>query len=322
MAILATPQKRGQAVGTLTSGIVSGILLSRFISGAIADIAGWRAVYLTAACLMLMIAGIVWKIMPSPPQQPQPQKPTYLSLLKSVFQLYLTEPQLRKRGITALFIFAAFSMLWTTMVMPLTALSLSHTQTGMFGLAGFAGMLAAARAGKWADQGWAQRTTGLALALLTISWLPIGYAETSLLWLIAGVIALDFAVQAVHVSSQSLIIAAACSGKPPGWGLHVFLFAGQRGRGYRCHTALFPLGMAGGLPCGRRGQRVCISDLVRIASIMIFVLRFKGASQKDRNTDLIAASYLYRIHFFNAFKQLCSCCIMTCTLTKKECDHD
>ncbi len=192
VAILATPQKRGQAVGTLTSGIVSGILLSRFISGAIADIAGWRAVYLTAACLMLMIAGIVWKIMPSPPQQPQPQKPTYLSLLKSVFQLYLTEPQLRKRGILALFIFAAFSMLWTTMVMPLTALSLSHTQTGMFGLAGFAGMLAAARAGKWADQGWAQRTTGLALALLTISWLPIGYAETSLLWLIAGVIALDF----------------------------------------------------------------------------------------------------------------------------------
>ncbi len=51
---------------------------------------------------------------------------------------------------------------------------------------------------------------------------------------------------------------------------------------------------------------------------MIFVLRFKGASQKDRNTDLIAASYLYRIHFFNAFKQLCSCCIMTCTLTKKK----
>ncbi|PLC76352.1 MFS transporter [Klebsiella variicola] len=206
VAILATPQKRGQAVGTLTSGIVSGILLSRFISGAIADIAGWRAVYLTAACLMLLIAGVVWKVMPSPP--PQPQKPTYLSLLKSVFQLYLTEPQLRKRGILALLIFAAFSMLWTTMVMPLTALSLSHTQTGMFGLAGIAGVLAASRAGRWADQGWAQRTTCLALALLALSWLPIACAETSLLWLIAGVIALDFAVQAVHVTNQSLIIAA------------------------------------------------------------------------------------------------------------------
>lgn len=206
VAILATPQKRGQAVGTLTSGIVSGILLSRFISGAIADIAGWRAVYLTAACLMLLIAGVIWKVMPSP--TPQSQKPTYLSLLKSVFQLYTTEPQLRKRGILALLIFAAFSMLWTTMVMPLTALSLSHTQTGMFGLAGIAGVLAASRAGKWADQGWAQRSTGLALALLALSWLPIAFAETSLLWLIVGVIALDFAVQAVHVTNQSLIIAA------------------------------------------------------------------------------------------------------------------
>lgn len=208
VAILATPQKRGQAVGTLTSGIVSGILLSRFISGAIADIAGWRAVYLTAACMMLLMAGVVWKVMPSPSKQSQPQKSTYLSLLKSVFQLYITEPQLRKRGILALLIFTAFSMLWTTMVMPLTALSLSHTQAGMFGLAGLAGVLAASRAGKWADQGWAQRTTGLALALLALSWLPIAYVETSLLWLLVGVIALDFAVQAVHVSNQSLIIAA------------------------------------------------------------------------------------------------------------------
>lgn len=208
VAILATPQKRGQAVGTLTSGIVSGILLSRFISGAIADIAGWRAVYLTAACMMLLMAGVVWKVMPPPSKQSQPQKSTYLSLLKSVFQLYITEPQLRKRGILALLIFAAFSMLWTTMVMPLTALSLSHTQAGMFGLAGLAGVLAASRAGKWADQGWAQRTTGLALALLALSWLPIAYVETSLLWLLVGVIALDFAVQAVHVSNQSLIIAA------------------------------------------------------------------------------------------------------------------
>ncbi len=298
VAILATPQKRGRAVGTLTSGIVSGILLSRFISGAIADIAGWRAVYLTAACLMLVIAGVVWKIMPSPPQQPQPQKPTYLSLLKSVFQLYLTEPQLRKRGIPALFIFAAFSMLWTTMVMPLTALSLSHTQTGMFGLAGFAGMLAAARAGKWADQGMGSAHyrpgAGAADHLMASYRLCRNLSALADSWRhCAGLCGTGRSC----LQPEPDHCRRACSGKPPGWGLHVFLFAGQRDRGYRCHTALFQLGMAGGLPCGRRGQRVCISDLVRIASIMIFVLRFKGASQKDRNTDLIAASYLYRIHF-------------------------
>ncbi len=101
-----------------------------------------------------------------------------------------------------------------------------------------------------------------------------------LLWLIAGVIALDFAVQAVHVSSQSLIIAAGPAAASRTVGAYMCFIRWAARRGYRCHTALFPLGMAGGLPCGRRGQRVCISDLVRIASIMIFVLRFKGASQK------------------------------------------
>ena len=105
--------------------------------------------------------------MPSPPQQPQPQKPTYLSLLKSVFQLYLTEPQLRKRGIGAIYL-RRFQHVMDDHGHAAHRPFLSHTQTGMFGLAGFAGMLAAARAGKWADQGWAQRTTGLALALLTI----------------------------------------------------------------------------------------------------------------------------------------------------------
>ncbi len=139
--------------------------------------------------------------------------------MKSVFQLYLTEPQLKARDPGAIYL-RRFQHAMDDHGHAAHRPFLSHTQTGMFGLAGFAGMLAAARAGKWADQGWAQRTTGLALALLTISWLPIGYAETSLLWLIAGVIALDFAVQAVHVSSQSLIIAAeACSGKPHRLGL-------------------------------------------------------------------------------------------------------
>ncbi|SUB07264.1 MFS transporter [Pantoea agglomerans] len=205
-AMLASPEQRGQAVGSVTSGIVIGILLARFVSGMIADLAGWRAVYLTAACLLLLTSLILAKVLPA--TAGQTQRTSYPHLLLSVFRLFLTEPQLRKRGILALLIFAAFSMLWSSMVLPLTALSLSHTQTGMFGLAGLAGALAASRAGAWADLGLGQRATGLALALLTFSWLPIAALHTSLLWLIFGVILLDFAVQTVHVINQSLIVAA------------------------------------------------------------------------------------------------------------------
>ncbi|EJM62844.1 MFS transporter [Pseudomonas sp. GM48] len=207
-AVLATPSQRGQAVGTVTSGIVLGILLARFTSGLIADLAGWRAVYFVSSGLMLIIAAVFCKVLP-PVVSPHNQY-TYPALIRSLFMLFITEPVLRIRGLLALLIFAAFSVLWTSMVLPLSAppLSLSHTAIGMFGLAGVAGALAARRSGRWADQGFGQRVTGISLAILTLSWLPISYAETSLFALVCGVIMLDFAVQAVHVTNQSLIFAA------------------------------------------------------------------------------------------------------------------
>jgi len=207
-AVLATPSQRGQAVGTVTSGIVLGILLARFTSGLIADIAGWRAVYFVSSGLMLTLAAVLWKVVPVTPSPRQ--KDTYLALIGSLFKLFISEPTLRARGLLALLIFAAFSVLWTAMVLPLSAppLSLSHTAIGLFGLAGVAGALAARRAGRWADQGLGQRVTGIALGLLTLSWLPISVAGTSLVALVCGVVLLDFAVQAVHVTNQSIIFAA------------------------------------------------------------------------------------------------------------------
>jgi predicted MFS family arabinose efflux permease len=207
-ASLATPSQRGQTIGMVTSGIVLGILLARFTSGLIADLAGWRAVYFLSSGLMLVLAAVLWKIVPhtAPPQS----RDSYFVLIQSLFKLLITEHVLQVRGMLALLIFAAFSVLWTAMVLPLSAppRSLSHTAIGMLGLAGFAGALAARSAGRWADQGLGQRVTGLALSVLTFSWLPISFAQTSLITLICGVILLDFAVQAVHVTSQSMIFAA------------------------------------------------------------------------------------------------------------------
>jgi predicted MFS family arabinose efflux permease len=207
-AVLARPSQRGRAVGTVTSGIVLGILLARFTSGLVADLAGWRAVYLASSGLMLTLAAVLWKHVPDIRSPHSPG--TYLSLIRSLFTLLISDPVLRVRGLLALLIFAAFSVLWTAMVLPLSAppLSLSHTAIGLFGLAGVAGALAARRAGRWADQGLGQRVTGLALGVLMLSWLPISFAQTSLLAFVCGVILLDFAVQAVHVTSQSLIFAA------------------------------------------------------------------------------------------------------------------
>ncbi|WP_420803023.1 MFS transporter [Pseudomonas syringae] len=207
-ASLTSPEQRGQAVGTVTSGVILGILLARFVSGAMADLAGWRGVYFVSAVLMVCMSLLLYRAMPT--SQASQEKGNYWQLLGSVFTLYRTERTLRVRGTFALLIFAAFSVLSTAMVLPLSAAphSLSHTQIGLFGLAGIAGALAAMQAGRLADKGLGNRTTGIALALLTLSWLPSAFIDSSLLALAVGVILLDFAVQAVHVTNQSLIFAA------------------------------------------------------------------------------------------------------------------
>ncbi|WP_145147262.1 MFS transporter [Paenibacillus xylanexedens] len=204
-AHLAAPSERGRIVGQVTSGIVIGILLARTVAGTLNDWLGWRSVYLFSASLTLL--GIVALYLVLPRQQSPQVKQSYFRLLRSVLLLYHEMPVLRVRGILAMLIFTAFSILWTSMVLSLSSppLSLSHTVIGAFGLAGAAGALAAARAGKLADRGLGQKTTGTSLVILLLSWLPIGYVHHSLWFLILGVILLDLAVQAVHVTNQSLI---------------------------------------------------------------------------------------------------------------------
>ncbi|WP_157277392.1 MFS transporter [Paenibacillus taiwanensis] len=205
-ANMAAPAERGRVVGIVTSGIVIGILLARSISGILTDLAGWRSVYLVSAALLFIMICMFFKVLPH--VEREVQSLTYLQLLSSVFRLFVQERVLRIRSILALLIFADFSILWTSLVLPLHAppLSLSHSAIGAFGLVGVAGALAAARAGKLADRGYGQKTTGIALILLLVSWLLISYTEQSLIALVIGIVLLDLAVQAVHVTNQTMIL--------------------------------------------------------------------------------------------------------------------
>lgn len=207
-ATLAAPSERGRSVGAVTSGVVIGILAARFVSGVIADLGGWRSVYLTSAALMLVMSAILARLLPRNTEAPASE--SYGAVLRSIPALFLCDPFLRVRAVLALLVFASFSTLWTAMVLPLSAapLFLSHMQIGLFGLAGLAGALAASGAGRLADRGLGQWTTGIALVVLTSSWLLIALLRVSLMALTIGIILLDLSVQAVHVTNQSLIFAA------------------------------------------------------------------------------------------------------------------
>ncbi|TPK06339.1 MFS transporter [Mesorhizobium sp. B2-5-9] len=204
-ADLAAPSQRGRAVGTVTSGVITGILLARFVAGLVADLAGWRWVYLVSAGLTLVMAVVLHTILPR--HEAERPRTSYIRLLGSMVLLFVREPLLRVRAVLALLIFASFNVLWAPLVLPLSAapFSLSHTVIGLFGLAGVAGALGARWTGGLVDRAHGQLVSGLSLLMMTAAWLPIAFMGTSLWLLVAGIVMLDLAIQAVHVTNQSLI---------------------------------------------------------------------------------------------------------------------
>jgi len=206
VATLAGPHARGTAVGTVTSGVVIGILGARFVAGMLADLGGWRTIYMTSAIVMLAMATVLFRVLPA--QIPKSSQDGYGAAVLSIPALFLGDKLLLVRGVLALLVFAAFSTFWTALVLPLSEgpFSYSYTQIGLFGLVGMAGALAASKAGRFTDQGHGQQVTGISLVILTASWGLIVLLPVSIPLLVVGVILLDLAVQAVHVTNQSLIL--------------------------------------------------------------------------------------------------------------------
>ncbi|WP_174857768.1 MFS transporter [Streptomyces lydicus] len=207
-ASLAPPAGRGRVVGLVTSGVVIGILLARTASGLMADLAGWRSVYLASASLTALLALVLYRVLPRHSDAP-PTTLRYGQLLRSTITLFAREQLLRLRALFGLLVFAAFSTLWSSVALPLSEAPyfLPHSAIGALGLIGVAGALAATAAGRLNDRGLSRRTTGIALTLLAASWLPLAFIRSSLWALVVGVVLLDLAVQAVHVTNQTLIYA-------------------------------------------------------------------------------------------------------------------
>jgi predicted MFS family arabinose efflux permease len=213
-ASVAGPTERGSVVGTAQAGVVIGLLLARSASGVVADLAGWRAVYGAAAGLALVLWLVLYRTLPKVERGRGTANgatlPGYGALIASTFTLIVRDRVLRTRGVLALLMFAAFNIFWTALVLPLSVppFELSHAQIGAFGLLGAVGAVAASRAGRRADQGAGQRTTGVALATMLASWAALAGTNHSLWWLAIGIVLLDLGGQAIHVTNQSMIFNA------------------------------------------------------------------------------------------------------------------
>ncbi len=203
-AQLAGDHERGKVVGRVMSGLLIGILLSRTISGYVGAHFGWRIMFGAGAGIMVILSLALLRYLPH--SQPTYQG-SYASLMRSLVTLARTLRPLQKSALTGCFMFAAFSVFWTTLVFFLEGAPYHYgsDMVGLFGLIGACGALAAPLAGKSADKRGPQFTLRLGIFASMFSYILLGAGGTYLWVLIIGVIILDIGMQTTHISNQSRI---------------------------------------------------------------------------------------------------------------------
>jgi len=203
-AELAGEGNRGAVVGKVMSGLLIGILLARTLSGLVADVAGWRTVYVAAAALVVVLAVVLSRRLP---QELRPVTHSYPDLLRSVVALFRGEPVLRQRALYAALAFAAFSVFWTTVAFVLAGPPYHYSETviGLFGIVGAAGAICANVAGRLADRGYVTQLT-TTFASLILGSFGVLYIGRHALWaMILGIVLLDVGTQGMAVTNQSVI---------------------------------------------------------------------------------------------------------------------
>ncbi len=201
---LAASHERGQVVGTVMSGLLVGILMARTLSGAVAEVGGWRLSISLAAGVMLVMSLLLWRALPRvPPTEPVP----YWTALASVLVLVKQEPVLRQRMALTACGFGGFSVLWTSAAFLLSGAPYHYSEgiIGLFGLAGVAGALIAPVAGRIADRGHGRLGVSLFLLAVLASWGLLALGRSSVIALIAGIALLDLGVQGAHISNQATL---------------------------------------------------------------------------------------------------------------------
>lgn len=203
---LADPAERGRVVGTIASGVLTGILVSRTVSGIVADAFGWRTIYVLAAVAALVFAVLLRRAIPELERR---DRVPYPALILSVFRAVGAHRSVQVTLVISATVFAVFTMFWTALTFLLSAepFGYSTSAIGLVGLAGLAGAVAAQRVGRLHDRGLSVPVSGAALVLVLVSLVVAGLGARSIVVVLIAVVLLDVGVQAANVLNQTRLFA-------------------------------------------------------------------------------------------------------------------
>ena len=208
-AALAPEANRGKVVGTVMTGLLLGILLSRVVSGFVAEHWGWRTMFLGAAVSIALIGAATWRGLP---RFKATTHLPYGALLASLAKLWKHHPALRRATWAQALLSIGFSAFWSTLAVMLhgAPFHLGAAASGAFGLAGAAGALAAPLAGRLADRKGPELVTRLGAGLVVVSFAAMAAGslmsvQAQLVLLAVAAIGFDLGIQATLIAHQTIV---------------------------------------------------------------------------------------------------------------------
>jgi len=204
--MLAPPAERGKVIGTVTGGILLGVLFARTVSGFVSQQWGWQMMFWLASGVMLFTAAVLMFMLPK--MQPT-TRVSYPQLMSSIVTLFNLHPLLRKSALIQALVFSSFMAFWVnlTLLLEQSPSHLGSAAIGMFGIIGAAGVLAAPIAGRLADQHGSKIMVRIGVLLALISFVLFWLGQGSIASLVIGIVILDMGVQASQVSNQTRVYA-------------------------------------------------------------------------------------------------------------------
>jgi predicted MFS family arabinose efflux permease len=202
---LASDNQRGRVLGSVASGLMLGLLISRAISGIVADLFGWRTIYFSAAVLMLALAIVIARRLPV--LEPR-ERVGYRTLLASVLRTVTGNRTVRITTLIGASAMCVFIMFWTGLTFLLAAppFSYSATQIGLVSLIGIAGAVSAQRVGRLFDRGLSLPAIAIGLLLAITALVLSGVAASSIVVLFISIALFSIGLQSVQVLIQTRVL--------------------------------------------------------------------------------------------------------------------
>lgn len=209
-AALAAPGRSGRVVGAVSTGLILGILLSRVVSGALAELTGsWRTPFAVAGVLTAGLAVLLPPFMPARGGAAG-DRLSYGALLASLPGLFRDHAAIRLSALLGASVFAAFAAFWSTLAFHLAAAPyhLGPAYAGLFGLLGAPGALLAPLAGRLSDRHGSHAANLVGLVCVAAAFLAFAaFGSHSLLAIVIGCNLLDCGVQSGQIANQARIFA-------------------------------------------------------------------------------------------------------------------